>query len=101
MAGKDIQRRDLFERLGSVKRQSQWLKAAEVLRFRISHGGKHPYVVRDPENPNNGDFKCSVTTIPSNLHTLINQKIFKQILNSPISERMGVTEDAIWKALGF
>lgn len=101
MAGKEIRRRDLFERLGSVKRQSQWLRAAEILGFRITHGGKHPYVVRDLDNPNNGDYKCSVTTIPSNLHTTINQKIFKQILNSPISERMGITEDNIWKALNI
>ena len=101
MAGKEIQRRDLFGRLGSIKRQSQWLRAAEVLGFRITHGGKHPYVVRDPENPNNGDYTCSVTTIPSNLHTAVNQKIFKQILNSPITDRMGIAEDAIWKALDF
>ena len=101
MAGKEIPRRDLLKRLSSVKRQSQWLKAAETLGFRITSGGKHPYVVRDPENPNNGDYACSVTTIPSNLHTVINQRIFKQILNSPISNRMGITEDGIWHALGF
>ena len=101
MAGKEIRRKDLFKRLSSVKKQSQWLKAAETLGFRITSGGKHPYVVRDPENPNNGDFKCSVTTIPSNLHAIINQRIFKQILNSPISERMGIAEDEIWNALGF
>jgi hypothetical protein len=101
MVGKEIQRRDLLERIGSIKRQSQWLRAAEILGFRITHGGKHPYVVRDPDNLNNGDYKCSVTTIPSNLHATINQKIFKQILNSPISKRMQITEDDIWKALNF
>ena len=101
MAGKEIQRRDLFERLGSIKRQSRWLKAAETLGFRITHGGKHPYIVRDPENPNDADFRSSVTTIPSNLHTVVNQKMFKQILNSPITDRMGIAEDAIWKALDF
>lgn len=101
MAGKEVQRRDLFERLGSIKKQSQWLRAAEILGFRITSGGKHPYVIRDSENPDNGDYRSSVTTIPSNLHTLINKKIFKQILNSPVSERMRVTEDAVWKALGF
>jgi hypothetical protein len=58
-------------------------------------------VVRDPKNSNDGDYQCSVTTIPTNLHTIINQKIFKQILNSPISKRMGITEEAIWKALDF
>ena len=101
MAGKEIQHRNLFERLGSIKRQSQWLRLAENLGFRISHGGKHPYVVRDPENLNNGDYRSSVTTIPSNLHTSINQKIFRQILNSPISDRMGITEEKIWEELGF
>lgn len=101
MAGKEIQRRDLFERLGSIKRQSQWLRAAKILGFRITHGGKHPYVVRDPDNLNNGDYRCSVTTIPSNLHTAINQKIFKQILHSSISERMKITEETVWKALNF
>lgn len=101
MARAEIAHRDLFEKLGSIKRQSQWLKAAEVLGFRVSAGGKHPYIVRDPKNPNNGDFRSSVTTIPSNLHSVINQKIFRQFLESPISVRMGITEDAIWKALGM
>jgi hypothetical protein len=89
----------LFEALGSVKRQSQWLKAAEELGFRISHGGKHPYVIRDRENLNNADFRSSVATIPSNLHTVINQKIFRQLLESPVSERIGISEESIWRAL--
>jgi len=101
MARKEIQHTDLFERLGSVQRQSQWLKAAELLGFRITHGGKHPYVVRDPKSPNNGDYRSSVTTIPSNLHRTINQKIFRQLRESPVSERMGIVEDDIWRALGL
>ncbi len=101
MAGRDLQRRDLFKQLGSIKRQQQWLRAAQVLGFRITHGGKHPYVIRDPENLNNGDYTSSVTTIPTNLHTAINQKIFKQLLTSPVSERIGITEDDVWRALGY
>lgn len=101
MIAKEIQRRDLFEQLGRVKRRSQWIRAAEVLGFRITHGGKHPYIVRDPQNLNDGDYMSSVTTIPSNLHTTINRKIFKQILHSVISKRMGITENSIWEALDF
>lgn len=99
MAHKKIERRDLFNGLDSIKRQSQWLKAAERLGFRKTHGGKHPHVIRDPENQNDADFRSSVTTIPTNLHRVINQSIFRQFLESPISGRMGIAEDDIWRAL--
>lgn len=98
---KVIEHKNLSKQLGSIKRQSEWLRACEKLGFRISHGGKHPYIIRDPENLNNADFKSSVTTIPGNLHPVINQKIFKQILNSPISVRMNISEESILDALGF
>ena len=100
MAHVKIEHRDLFDALGSIKKQSQWLKAAESLGFRITSGGKHPYVVRDPENDDDRNFTSSVTTIPSHLHKVINQKIFRQFLDSPVSKRMEVSEDDIWRALG-
>ena len=72
---------------------------AERLGFRVTHGGKHPYVVRDPENPDDGDIRSGVTTIPSHLHRVINEKIFQQLCDSPVSKRMGITEGSVWKAL--
>ena len=99
MARKEIERHDLFEKLDSIKCQSVWVRAAERLGFRITHGGKHPYVVRDPENLNDADFRSSVTTIPSNLHRVINQKIFRQFQDSPIFVRMNLSEEDLWRAL--
>ncbi len=99
MAHVKIEHRDLFEALGSIKKQSQWLKAAEFLGFRITSGGKHPYVIRDKENTEDGDLRSSISTIPSHLHRTINQMIFRQLLESPVSERMGISEDDIWRAL--
>lgn len=98
---KKIQNRELVGKLRSIKKQSEWVKCCEKLGFRMTHGGKHPYVARDPENPNDGDFRSSVTTIPSHPNPGVNKKIFEQMLNSPVAVRMGITEDAIWKALGF
>jgi hypothetical protein len=99
--GKKISNTQLLQKLGSIKRQSEWIRAAETLGFRISNGGKHPYVIRDPVNPSNSDFRSSVTTIPSHLHKVMNERIFLQILNSPISTRMNITEDMIWAALNI
>ncbi|HVW82461.1 MAG TPA: hypothetical protein VHC68_00735 [Candidatus Paceibacterota bacterium] len=99
MARKKIERKNLFDQLGVIKRQSQWLKVAEALGFRVTHGGKHPYVIRDPANLNDADFRSSVTTIPSHLHRVMNQHVFRQIFESPISERMNISEDDIWRAL--
>ena len=96
-----IQHRELLGKLHSIKRQSQILGACEKLGFRITNGGKHPFVVRDPENLDNGSYLSSVTTVPSHLNKQINEKIFKQILNSPVSKRMRITEEDIWKSFGI
>ena len=96
-----IENRELLQKVQSIKKQSQFIRACENLGFRITNGGKHPYVVRDPDNLENGDFRSAVTTIPSHLHKIVNRKILEQILNSPVSQRMEVTEEKIEKAFGF
>lgn len=93
-----IQRRDRIGRLRSIKRPEQIVSACERLGFRITHGGKHPFVARDPENTDDNDFSSSITVIQSRPSPNTNEAIFKEILNSPISIRMGITEDDIWKA---
>ena len=96
-----IQRKDLVKKLSSIKRPKQWTESLERLGFRITSGGKHPYVARDPENPNDSDIKSLVTTIPSHLHTVMNKIILKQVISSPVTQRLGITEDDIWSALGL
>ncbi|MFZ1075407.1 MAG: hypothetical protein WAN50_03480 [Minisyncoccia bacterium] len=87
--------------MDSIKRVDDWLSAAKRLGFRVSNGGKHPYTIRDPENPNDDDLKSLVATIPTGLHKIMNGRIAKEILFSPVSGRLGITEEGLWSALGF
>ena len=96
-----IKRKELLLKLDAIKRQKDWIDAVEALGFRTTYGGKHPYVIRDPENPKDEDITSLVATIPFNLYKQMNKIIFKEILFSPISARMGITEDMLWKALGL
>ena len=92
-----IKHKECFRKLESVKRVDNWLTAVKRLGFRIANGGKHPYTVRDPQNPNDDDYRSLVTTIPSGIHRGINKVIAKQILFSPITNRLGITEEQFWK----
>lgn len=96
-----IEHKECLKKLNSINRVQEWLTVAKKLGFRISNGGKHPYTIRDPQNPKNDDFKSLVTTIPSELHKMMNKDIAKEILFSQITKRMGITEDDFWSALGF
>jgi len=96
-----IKYKECYQKLESIKRVDEWLTAAKRLGLRITSGGKHPYTVRDPQNPNDDDCKSLITTIPSGIHKGINKAIAKQILFSPITARLGITEEQIWKALGL
>jgi len=89
----NIQRKDLFQQLGNIKRGEQWTKACEKLGFRVCIGTKHPSTIRDPKLPEDTGRASLITTIPNNLHRLMNQVIFKEIL------KYGVFEDDIWRAL--
>ncbi len=100
MSEERIANKDCLQRVGSL-RQGDWLNCVQRLGFRLSSGGRHPYTVRDPENPNDDDITSLITTIPYGLHKEINKKIAKQIILSPITKRMGVTEKDIWIALGL
>ena len=91
----DIEHKDLFERLGNIKRAEQWLKVAEETGLRICRGGKHPSTIRNPKMPSDLGRASLITVIPNDLHRVMNQKIFKEI------KRFGVPEDDIWKALGM
>lgn len=96
-----IKHKECFKKLESIKRVDEWLTVAKRLGFRVASGGKHPYIIRDPQNLNDDDYKSIVTAIPSGIHRGINKVIAKQILFSPITERLGITEEQVWKALGF
>ena len=91
----DIVHKDLYQRLGNIKKGEEWLKAGEVLGLRVCRASKHPAAIRDPKLPNDNGKASLIATIQSHLHKGINQVIFKEIL------RFGIDEDSIWRALGM
>ncbi len=91
----NIKRKDLFQRLGNIKKQEHWLKAAEKLGLRICLGSKHPSTVRDPKKTEDNGRGSLISVIPNDLHRIMNQSIFKEFL------RFGIPEDELWDALDF
>lgn len=91
----DIQRKDLYQTLGNIKKVEQWLQVGERLSLRVCRGGKHPSTIRNPKMPDDNGRASLVTVIPNDLHRIMNQKIFKEFL------RFGIAEDEIWKVLGM
>ena len=96
-----IKFKECYKKLESIKRVDEWLNAARRLGLRVASGGKHPYTLRDPQNLNDDDYKSLITTIPSGIHRGINRVIAKEILFSPVTERLGITEEQVWRALGL
>ena len=96
MAEERIKRKQLWGRLGNIKRQRDWLNAAERLGFAInvSAGGTSHTTIRDKKYPVE-NIRGLVTTIQANLYKQINQHIFKQFMD------FGIKEDEIWRALGM
>lgn len=91
----DIQRKDLYQTLGNIKKVEQWLQVGERLNLRVCRGGKHPSTIRNPKMPDDNGRASLITVIPNDLHRIMNQNIFKEFL------RFGIPEDEIWKALGM
>lgn len=59
----DIKHKDLYLQLGNIKRQQDWLKAAEKLNLRICGGGKHPYIFRDSKKPDDNGIGSLIAVI--------------------------------------
>ncbi|MSU56137.1 MAG: hypothetical protein EXS51_02415 [Candidatus Taylorbacteria bacterium] len=91
----NIQRKDLFQGLGNIKKVEQWLKAGDKLGLRVCGGSKHPSTIRNPNMPDDEGSASLIATIPNNLHRHMNQVIFKEFL------KFGVQEESLWKALGI
>ena len=91
----EIKRKDLFQKLGNIKRVEQWLQVGEKLNLRVCRGSKHPSTIRNPKQREDNGRASLITVIPNDLHRIMNQKIFKEVL------RFGIGEDKIWKALGM
>jgi len=91
----NIARKDLFQRLGNIKKVEQWLKAGERLDLRVCRGSKHPSTIRNPKMPGDEGRASLIATIPANLYRGMNQIIFKEFL------KFGILENKIWKALGM
>ena len=96
MAEDRIKRKELWKKLGNIKRQREWLDAAEKLGFLIasSSGGTSHTTIRDRKYPVT-DTRGLVATVQSNLYDVVNKKYFKRFLD------YGIEEDAIWRSLGM
>src|SRR3989344_4030011 len=90
-----IEHKDLYRKLGNIKKVEEWLEASEKLGLRVCRGSKHPSTIRNPKMPDDDGRASLITVIPNNLHKIINQEIFKEFL------RFGIKEDAIWESLGL
>ncbi len=96
MAEDRIRRKKLWQSLGNIKRQIEWLQAAEKLGLTVTGGGgkgSH-WAIRNGKYPIS-DIRSLVATVQKGLHKKANEKIFKHLLDE------GVSEDDIWKALGM
>lgn len=91
----NIERKDLYQQLGSIKKVEKWLQAGSRLGLRVCRGAKHPSTIRNPKMPDDNGKTSLITVVPNNLHKIMNQAIFKQIL------KFGIAEKEIWKALGM
>ena len=96
MAEERIRRKNLWSRLGNIKKQQEWLRAAEKLGLKVDGGGgkgSH-WAIRNRDYPIN-DIRSLIATVPANLYKQANQNVFKQLLAA------GLVEDDIWQALGM
>ena len=89
----NIERKELYNQLANVKKVETWLIACESLGLRVCRGSKHPSTIRDPKLPDDNGRASLITVIPSHLHKIINQSIFKSLL-----KYIG-DEDSVWKSL--
>ncbi|MCR4334245.1 MAG: hypothetical protein NUV47_00745 [Patescibacteria group bacterium] len=92
----DIKRKDLYIRLGNIKRVEEWMKAGEKLGLRVCRGSKHPSTIRNPNMPDDDGKASLITVVPNNLHKNMNESIFKSLLRLS-----GKSEDEIWRSVGF
>lgn len=97
MAEEDIQRRDLWAMLPSIKKGKVWSKAVEELGLLVTQpkGGSSHYAVRLPGYELT-DMKGFVTNIYQGMRKDHNEKVFKAIL-----KKGDFKEDQIWRALGM
>lgn len=98
MADDRIQHKEWLVRLDQIQRNDKIVTAALRLGLRVVGGGKHPYTVRDPDDLDDTGKRNLIAVIPSKLNKRVNKMIFKEILLSPIVQRLNITEDQVWSA---
>lgn len=96
MAEDRIKRRDLWSRLGSIKKKEVWMKAVKRLGLKVTQpkGGSSHYAIRRPHYEN-WDVKGLVSNVYDPMRKDISEAVFKKLLD------IGYHEDDIWKALGM
>lgn len=84
-----IKRKELWQGLEKIK-QKDWARAGRRLGLEVSaRGGKGSHLAIRRSR----DTTSLITTVQKDLSKQLNQTIFKQLLDS------GISEDDIWKAL--
>lgn len=92
MSESRIIRKKLWPKLASIKKQKEWLDAADRLGLPYTSNGSGHHVIRNSKFPDS-DIRSLIATIQTNLYKEANQTIFKNLLN------YGIPEDDIWRAL--
>ena len=89
-----IKRKKLWQSLDQIKRQVEWIRAAERLGLLVNgSGGKGSHWAIRMGKYSIDDVRGLVATVPTTLYKQLNQKIFKRLL------QIGLNEDDIWRAL--
>ena len=94
MAEDRIQRKDLWQQLGNIKKKEIWINAAIDLGLKVTQpkGGSSHYALRFPDYEN-WDIKGFISNVYDPVRRDISEAIFKKLLDK------GFLEDDIWKAL--
>ncbi len=94
MAKEGIARRDLWQRLGSIKKKKIWIRAAGTLGLNVTQpkGGSSHYAIRLP-GYENSDINGFISNVYDPMRKDISEAVFKRLLEK------GYKEDDIWKAL--
>jgi len=96
MAEERVQRKDLWKRLGAIKKKKVWIKAAQSLGLEVTQpkgGGSHN-AIRLP-GFERSDMKGFICNVYNPVRRDMSESVFKKLLDN------GLEEDAIWTALGM
>jgi len=96
MVSERIVHKELWRSLPNIKKGDVWIHAAQKLGLNVTQpkGGSSHFAIRSSEY-DRSDIRSLIVTVCHTTRKDSNEKIFKTMLDH------GISEDAIWKALGM